>query len=54
MLKSYKDLSFGEVPGAQVRTCLISFLDFSVILSLVLPVGHVTTIVITASKYCSP
>jgi hypothetical protein len=41
MLKSCKDLSLGEVPDAQVwvRTCLILFLTFSVISSLVLPVS---------------
>jgi hypothetical protein len=37
MLKFYKDLSLREVPGAQicVLACLISFLVFLVILSLV-------------------
>jgi hypothetical protein len=37
MLKSCKDLSLGEVPGAQiwVLACLVLFLVFSVILSLV-------------------
>jgi hypothetical protein len=52
MLKSCKDLSLGEVSGAHVRvlTCLISFPAFPVILSLVLPVGHITTVVMTASK----
>jgi hypothetical protein len=40
MLKSCKDLSLGEVLGAQVwvRTCLISFPAFPVISSLVLPI----------------
>jgi hypothetical protein len=40
MLKSCKDLSLGEVQGAQVwvHTCLISFPSFPVISSLVLPV----------------
>jgi hypothetical protein len=40
MLKSCKDLSLGEVLGAQicVRTCLVSFLAFLVISSLFLPI----------------
>jgi hypothetical protein len=54
MLKSYKDLSLGEVPGAQVCACLVSFLAFPVISSLVLPVGRITTVVMTTSKYCFP
>jgi hypothetical protein len=41
MLKSYKDLSLGEVLGGQVwvRTCLISFLAFPIISSDVLPIS---------------
>jgi hypothetical protein len=54
MLKSCKDLSLGEVPGAQVwvLTCLVSFSAFPVISSLVLPVGHTTVVAMIASKYC--
>jgi hypothetical protein len=54
MLKSGQDLSLGEVPGAQVWViaCLISFPLFPVIPSIVLPVGHITTIAMVASKYC--
>jgi hypothetical protein len=53
MLKSYKYVSLGEVPGAQVSvlTWLVSFLAFPVISSLVLPVGRITTVVMTTSKY---
>jgi hypothetical protein len=53
-LKSCIDLSLGEVPGAQVwvLTYLISFLAFSVILSLVLPIGRITIVDLIASKYC--
>jgi hypothetical protein len=54
MLKSYKDLRLGEVPGAQVCACLVSFPAFPVISSLVLPIGHITTVIMTASKYCFP
>jgi hypothetical protein len=41
MLKSCKDLSLGEVSGAQVwvRTCLVSFPAFQVMSWLVLPVS---------------
>jgi hypothetical protein len=37
MLKSYKDLNLGEMPGAQVSilACLVPFPAFPVILSLV-------------------
>jgi hypothetical protein len=44
----------GEVTGAHiwVLTCLVSFPAFLVISSLVLLVGHITTVVMTASKYC--
>jgi hypothetical protein len=54
MLKSFKDLSLREVSGTQVwlLTRLVSFPAFSVILSLVLPIGHITTIAMIASKYC--
>jgi hypothetical protein len=54
MLKSYKDLILGEVSGAQVRilTCLISFLAFPVISSVVLSVGRTTAIAMIANKYC--
>jgi hypothetical protein len=54
VLKSCKDLSSGEVPGAQVwvLTHLILFLGFPVILSLVLLVGHITTVAMIASKCC--
>jgi hypothetical protein len=54
MLKSCKDLSLGEVPGAQVAvlTCLVSFLAFPVISSLVLPVARTIAIAMIASKYC--
>jgi hypothetical protein len=54
MLKSYKDLSLGEVTGAQVwvLTCLVSFSVFLVISLFVLPVGHITTVAMIASKYC--
>jgi hypothetical protein len=53
MLKSYKDLSLGEVPGAQVwvLTWLIFFSAFPVISSLILPVGCTTVIAMIASKY---
>jgi hypothetical protein len=54
MLESCKDLSLGEVPGVQVCACLISFPAFSIILSLVLPIGRITTVVMTTSKYCLP
>jgi hypothetical protein len=54
MLKSCKDLSLGEVLGAQVCACFISLLALLVISSLVLPIAHITTIVMTASKYCFP
>jgi hypothetical protein len=49
-----KDLSSVELPGAQVwvLTCLVSFLDFLVISSLVLPIGRTTAIAMIASKYC--
>jgi hypothetical protein len=54
MLKSCKDLSLGEVPGAQVwvLNCLVLFPAFPVILSHVLPVGHTTAVAVIASKYC--
>jgi hypothetical protein len=54
MLKSCKDLRLGEVPGTQVwvLTRLVSFLAFPVIWSLILPVGHITTVAMIASKYC--
>jgi hypothetical protein len=54
MLKSCRYLSLGEVPGAQVwvLTYLISFTAFPVILLLVLPIGCITTVDKTASKYC--
>jgi hypothetical protein len=44
----------GEVPGAQVcvHICLVLFPAFPVISSLVLPIGHITTIAMIASKYC--
>jgi hypothetical protein len=54
MLKSCKDLSLGEVLSAHVwvLTCRVSFSGFPVISSLVLLVGCITTVVMTASKYC--
>jgi hypothetical protein len=54
MLNSCIDSSLGEVPGTQVCTCFILFPAFPVISPLVLPVGRITTVVITASKYCFP
>jgi hypothetical protein len=54
MLKSCNDLCLGEVPAAQVwvLTCLVSVPTFLVISSLALHVGRITTVVMTASKYC--
>jgi hypothetical protein len=54
MLKPCKDLSLGEVSGAQVwlLTYLISFPAFLVISSLVLPIGRTTIVAMIASKYC--
>jgi hypothetical protein len=54
MLKSFKDLSLGEVLGAQVCACLVSLPAFPVISSLVLLIGRITTVVMTANKYCFP
>jgi hypothetical protein len=33
-------------------TCPVSFPGFLVISSLVLPIGHITTVAMIASKYC--
>jgi hypothetical protein len=54
MVESCKDLSLREVPDAHiwVLTCLVLFLAFPVISSLVLPIGHTTVVAMNASKYC--